>query len=133
MFFERRHVGIGPRQHRLDEIRHPAPEHSAAASAATSSLHAAPAAMPAATGFIPTARRPCAAQLRNSAHATTVLPTPVSVPVMNSPRVISLCESFPCLTSRANVALEAHDRTPVGGETRLGLPRVAIDDFVGCG
>jgi len=30
-FFERRHVGIGPRQHRLDEIRHPAPEHSAAA------------------------------------------------------------------------------------------------------
>ena len=34
---------------------------------------------------------------------------------------------------RANVALQAHDRTPVGSETRLGLPRVAIDDFVGCG
>src|SRR5205809_6738839 len=34
---------------------------------------------------------------------------------------------------RAKVALQAHDRTPVGSETRLGLSRVAIPDLVGRG
>src|SRR5437867_6267233 len=39
-----------------------------------------------------------------------------------------------CLaSSRANVALPAHDRAPVGCVTRLRLPRVAIHYLLGCG
>ena len=56
----------------------------AAASAATSSF-TRPRAMPAATGFMPTARAPAPPSARSSAHATTVLPTPVSVPVTKMP------------------------------------------------
>ena len=41
--------------------------------------------MPAATGFITAVRRPRATKARVSATVTSVLPTPVSVPVMKKP------------------------------------------------
>jgi hypothetical protein len=42
---------------------------------------------PAATGFIGTTSTPRSTSAWMSAHAASVLPTPVSVPVMNTPRV----------------------------------------------
>ena len=41
--------------------------------------------MPAATGFMPTARPPAATSPRSRATQATVLPTPVSVPVTKMP------------------------------------------------
>jgi len=47
---------------------------------------------PEATGFRPMTRRPCRASSRTRPAETTVLPTPVSVPVTKMPCVISIRE-----------------------------------------
>ncbi len=60
----------------------------AATSASTSALQVAPCITPAATGFMPTARTPSLTNARRIATAASVLPTPVSVPVMKMPWVI---------------------------------------------
>src|SRR6476660_5795557 len=93
--------------------------------------------MPLATGFMPTARRPRAACARSSAHAATVLPTPVSVPVTNMPLLIAPLPSHPSPRYKGSPALargaiEAHDRPPVVDETRFGLPRMSINDLEAC-
>jgi hypothetical protein len=60
-----------------------------AISAATSAFSAVTGSMPAATGFIPIARTPDVPSERSSDPATSVLPTPVSVPVTKMPRVMA--------------------------------------------
>src|SRR5438128_5330604 len=118
------------------------------ASASTSSLVVAPGTMPAETGFIPTARRPDAASARRIAQATTVLPMPVSVPVTKTPGVMRISRRADviekrrpdracvpaCLVacSRSARSLDADDGPAVGGDARLGLPRVAVDDLEAC-
>ena len=64
--------------------------------------------------------RPRAASARSSATATTVLPTPVSVPVTKMPRA-----SVP---GGLRAAVELHDRHGLPRvRLRLALPRVAVD------
>ena len=109
----------------------------AASSAATSSLRLEPRAIPLATGFMPTARKPRAACARSSAHAATVLPTPVSVPVTNMPLLIGPPRSRPSprydgSPALARAAIEAHDRTPIVDDARLGLPRMSVNDLKAC-
>ena len=68
-----------------------APGPAARARASVSSLAQAPSlrTAPAATGFIGATRSPRARRACTSAQATSVLPTPVSVPVTNTPRLIA--------------------------------------------
>jgi hypothetical protein len=61
------------------------PSRSPSAAASPSARVSSPS--PVAMGFMTRKLRPWARQARAMAHATRVLPTPVSVPVMNSPRI----------------------------------------------
>ena len=74
---------------------------------------AAPGAMPAATGFMPTARTPRATSARSSAAATSVLPTPVSVPVNED-----------CLWV---IARRSRSHDPPAVRRGADLPGVAVD------
>ena len=72
------------------------------------------------------------ASARSSAAATTVLPTPVSVPVTKMPRVIAARAVRRVASARpefviARRPLDADDRVPFGRARRRGLPRVAVD------
>src|SRR5581483_2576091 len=66
-----------------------------------------PRSLPAATGFMPTARRPAARRASSSAQATSVLPTPVSVPVTKKPMLTSRLRQrgAQCIEELAHVLL----------------------------
>src|SRR5882672_3082464 len=101
----------------------------ASMSAATSSLARSGASVrqPVATGFMPTARRPERANARNRAEATSVLPTPVSVPVTKKPRLATL-DGLPDKAA-ASARLDVDHRPAGRTHAWQRLPRMPIDDF----
>src|SRR5258708_3493041 len=82
-------------------------------------------------------RRPSERRPRTSAQATTVLPTPVSVPVMKTPRTKRPLGATRDLVGRCLVPPDRPRRdVRFAGEARCGVPAPppparAVDDFVG--
>jgi hypothetical protein len=98
-------------------------------SAATSSFRSSCVLLvhPLATGFIPTARSPCRENARNNAQATSVLPMPVSVPVMKYP--VPGKTGVLALNAASLARPDIDHWFACGPYARKRLPGMAVDNF----